>query len=164
MINRKTIQALLTVPFISFSMAAWSEPVEITTQYATQALMEYSEQVEECARQRKVIPASTLRELNASEEELRLVLTYQAARSTLECSRSEMADLLLYTAVLQNIAPQMASELQEGMYLVTHDALTLLRREEEYKALSVSLRMAVESIPELQTPFDLAGTARALGL
>lgn len=164
MISRKTIQAILTVPFISFSMAAWSEPIEITTQYANQALVEYSEQVEECARQRKVIPAATLGELNASEEELRLVLTYQAARSTLECSRSEMAELLLYTAVLQNIAPQMASELQEGMYLVTHDALTLLRREEEYKALPATLRTAVESIPELQAPFDLAGTARASGL
>lgn len=75
-----------------------------------------------------------------------------------------MADLLLYTAVLQSIGPHVASEFQEGAYLVIHDALTLLRREEDYKALPIALRVAAESIPELRAPFELAGTARALGL
>lgn len=156
--------AFIAASIFCISVTASSEPVELAHQYADQALMDFTERLEECAHRRTAVPASAFRNVEATKDQLRLILGYQSARASLECSRAEMSAFLLYSSILQSIAPEVSADLQEGAYVVTHDALTVLRQEAAYRALPEALRLQIEAIPELKVPFDIAETAKELGL
>lgn len=150
--------------FAISGLAHGAELLENARKHADQALIAFSERMEYCADLRKPISSRVFHDINATGDQLRLILSYHSALASFECIRKEATTFLIYSSIIQNLDTEMSSHIAEGNYAVVHDMITALKRETEYLELPEQLLVQLEAIEDLKSPFDLTGTAKALGL
>lgn len=156
--------AMLLGSAISAGVAHGGGPLENAYKHANLALISFSERIEHCADLRTPIPSRVFQDINATKDQLRLILSYHSALASFECSRKEATTFLIYSSIIQSLDTETSSHLAEGNYAVVHDMVTVLQRETEYRELPERMLVQLEAIEDLKLPFDLAGTAKALGL
>lgn len=161
----KKVIYFTVVAFISSIAHAGGDSLSnIARQEVADKISAYSGSMEKCKELQKPIMKSEFSNIDLTNDQLKTVLKFHMSKANFECSKKEINDYLLSSAILSYIDSSSGEGVTAGNELITHDAVTMFKLKQEYLAIPEDQRELVESIPGLKKPFHLVKTAQNLGL
>lgn len=117
-----------------------------------------------CNKQRTVLKADLFEGIPASTDQLRVALGYFAIRADNLCVEREADRLVTAAHLLELESIETGGTQPWAATAVLESQRTELEWAVEYLALAPETRRQLEAVSALERPFDMLGTARALGL
>ncbi|MFC5697575.1 hypothetical protein ACFPU0_18670 [Pseudomonas sp. GCM10022186] len=115
-----------------------------------------------------LLPAGLFGSVELTEEEKRVTLLYSLARNQWECRKKEATELLLARHLAREAGLPGFSITDDPQGKITGESMlglySMLGYKARYLAIPQAKRAQLDQIEALKRPFDLIGSAKALGI
>lgn len=148
-----------------------TEVVELAHEKWTEALAKLEKKVDACGNERMktVIPSQVLPALPLSDREWEMALAHLSIKATDRCEGNLWGDAVLAYTRFRDFEKQVTggNAIDTGYYnlelLCCMSVFGSMEIELEYKKIDSKIRQTLESIPELNQPFNPIRTREAMG-
>lgn len=126
------------------------------------SISKYEKKEQECKRNSIVLPRDIFSNIVLTEQELISTLSFYFYKNHLHCTATARADYLAYATLLSLQSESSRNMVEVSNELLTYNYKTYLEQELEFLKLSTNLRVQLEKISFLKSPFLLVESFDAL--